>query len=692
MSPTSLIALAPLSLLVLGLSACSDSNNDANGPAPTPAAFTLQLLHAADMEGAGNAVEDAPRFSAVLDALRTEAPDNTLVLSSGDNFIPSPFFSASNDASLDPLLGTGCGDTVDCTGRGDILMLNAMGFQASALGNHDFDQGTARINALIEPAAGYAGQAFPYLSSNLDFSADANLSDDVVADGAAPEASSLAKSVVIEVNGESIGVVAATTPTLATISSPGAGVMITPATFAASPTPAQLTALAAEIQAAVDPLVEAGIDKIVLLTHMQQITIEEALIPRLAGVDIVVGGGSDSIFADNTDRLRVGDTAVRPYPVMLEGADGNPVALVNTDGQYRYVGRLTVGFDEEGVLLPATIDPVVSGAYATDDAGVVQLGGPDPIPAVAEIAAALGEVLAAREGNVQGATSVYLNGNRGSVRGEGESFGGVRQEETNLGNLTADANLAVAQLVDPSTAVSIKNGGGIRAPIGTIVQPAGSTDPLQAQLLPPEAIPAAGKEAGDVSQFDIQNALSFNNSLSLVTLTAAELKDALEHAISGMFDGAGRFPQVGGIRFSFDATQTSRTLPNSGARIRSLVVVDNNGAADGGSEEIVVQNGVIVGDANRTFRVVTLSFLVDGGDNYPFNLAAAPNRIDLLNNMMLGAGAATFADPGSEQDALAEFLQANFAGDTLFSAAETTAEDDTRIQNLARRADGVITP
>lgn len=692
MSPTRLVPLVPISLFAFGLIACSDSNNrNDDAPAVEPA-FVLQLLHASDMEGAGNAVEDAPRFSAVLSALRAESPDNSLVLSSGDNFIPSPFFSASNDTALDPLLGSGCGDTVDCTGRADILMLNAMGFQASALGNHDFDQGTTRINALIEPAAGYAGQSFPYLSANLDFTGDANLSDDVVDDGGAPQPGTLAKSVVIEVDGVSIGVVAATTPTLATISSPGAGVAIAPATFAASPTPAQLTALAAEIQAAVDPLVAAGIDKIVLLTHMQQITIEEALIPRLVGVDIVVGGGSDTIFADNTDRLRVGDTAARPYPVMLEGADGNPVALVNTDGQYRYVGRLTVGFDADGVLLPDSIDPAVSGAYATDDAGVVQLGGPAPIAAVAEIAEAVGDVLAAREGNVLGQTSVYLNGNRGTIRGNGEVIGGVRQEETNLGNLTADANLAVAQLVDPATTISIKNGGGIRAPIGVIVQPAGSNDPLQAQLLPPEAIPAAGKEDGDVSQFDIQSALSFNNALSVITLTAAELKDALEHGISGTFDGAGRFPQVGGIRFSFDATQTSRTTPNSGARVRSLVVVDSNGAADGVSADVVVQNGTIVGDPARTFRVVTLSFLVDGGDAYPFNLAAAPARIDLLNNAALGAGAATFADPGSEQDALAEFLQTNFAGDAPFAAAETPAEDDTRIQNLARRADTVIAP
>jgi hypothetical protein len=53
---------------------------------------------------------------------------------------------------------------------------------------------------------------------------------------------------------------------------------------------------------------------------------------------------------------------------------------------------------------------------------------------------------------VYGYTSVFLNG----ISGE------VRNRETNLGNLTADANLAAARAVDPAVTVSIRNSGGIR--------------------------------------------------------------------------------------------------------------------------------------------------------------------------------------------------------------------------------------
>ncbi|NEP80441.1 MAG: hypothetical protein F6K39_21080, partial [Okeania sp. SIO3B3] len=57
--------------------------------------FTLQLLHGSDFESGLQAFEDLPGFSAVLNALKDDYP-NTLVLSSGDNYIPSPFLFAGS--------------------------------------------------------------------------------------------------------------------------------------------------------------------------------------------------------------------------------------------------------------------------------------------------------------------------------------------------------------------------------------------------------------------------------------------------------------------------------------------------------------------------------------------------------------------------------------------------------------------
>ena len=104
-------------------------------------------------------------------------------------------------------------------------MLNAMGFMASALGNHEFDLGTSAIAGLIQAdGIGYVGTAFPFLSANLDFSLDSALAPLVVDAGqeASTIPNSLSKSAVITTpSGEKIGVVGATTPWLRTISSPG---------------------------------------------------------------------------------------------------------------------------------------------------------------------------------------------------------------------------------------------------------------------------------------------------------------------------------------------------------------------------------------------------------------------------------------------------------------------------------------
>ena len=122
----------------------------------------------------------------------------------------------------------------------------------------------------------------------------------------------------------------------------------------------------------------------------------------------------------------------------------------------------------------------------------------------------------------------------------------MRSQETNLGNLTADANLFAARTAAQPPVVSIKNGGGIRAQIGFVDAETGS-------LLPPEANPVSGKQAGEVSQLDIENTLKFNNSLVLLTVTAAQLKSILEYAVAATTSSGtpGRFPQVGGMAFSF---------------------------------------------------------------------------------------------------------------------------------------------
>ena len=641
----------------------------------------LQILHASDQEGSIPAIEDAINFSAVMNAIEDDF-ENTLKLSSGDIYISGPFFNASDEVYGE-------------AGIGDILINNALGFQAIAFGNHEFNQGTETIANLLAANPeitgpgigddGFLGTQFPYLSTNLDFAPDENLADFVVADGGASQPNTISGSVVIEVGGEEIGIVGATTPALPSISSPG-DVDVTPSDSD------DIEALAEIIQETVDELTATGINKVILLTHMQQISIEEELAQLLTDVDVIIAGGSNTLLAAENDILRDGDERDDLYPLEFTSASDEPVLIVNTEGNYKYVGRLIADFDENGII--TNFDENLSGAYATDDAGVDRVYGEDvdpeteANPTVVAVTNAINNNISDRDGNIFGATDVFLNGTRENVR----------TEETNLGNMTADANLFIAQEYDSDVVVSIKNGGGIRDNIGQSFIPAGGTSDDLVQL-PPAENPFASKEEGQISQLDIENTLRFNNELTLLTVTAEELKQIIEHGVAATADGAtpGQFPQVGGISFSFDATQQPiefnedvTAIETDGERVRSLAILDENGAI----ADVVVRDGEIVGDPDREIRLVTLNFLAGGGDSYPFPLFGE-NRIDLVDEALPSDATnnANFTNNSSEQDALAEYLSVNFPanGDPSFTGQDVPPEEDERIQNLSGRQDTVLT-
>ena len=642
------------------------------------APFTLQLLHAADMDGTAGALANVENFSALLSDFRAQYPDNTLVLSSGDNYIPGPRYYAAGYSELAPALG------VAGPGRGDIALLNAMGFQASAVGNHELDRGPAEFASIIAAETGergrYPGAEFPYLAGNLGFAADRALAGLTVADGqdAALIGGKLAGSAVITIGGQRIGIVGAATPALPRITASG-DIAVHPAKYSAAN-------LAAVIQESVDALTAQGINKIILLAHMQHLGIEQDLAARLEDVDIIVAGGSNTLLADATDRLRPGDAAIGTYPLRYQSPSGQPALLVNTDGDYRYLGRLVVAFDADGRIIPDSVNPDVSGVYATD-APAAGPPIPPPIPEVSRIAQSLRSALRERDGNILGRTAVYLSGSRQAVR----------TQETNLGNLATDAYLWLARQLDPETQAAMTNAGGIRGDIGQIVQPPGTTSPDAAQYLPPPANPIAGKQSGDISQLDLEVSLRFNDGLVIIPLTPPELAAVIEHALGA--DGIGEIPtgqflQVAGLRFSY--------APDAppGRRLRSLALVDDGGNVT----DRVVENGAIAGDPQRQIKLVTLNFLANRGGGYPFPLPH-PARVDLAGEaagrltapnpafpdtngngiidapMSPDPGRANFAAPGREQDALAEYL-AQFFAETPYAIADTDPLHDRRIQNL----------
>ena len=627
-------------------------------------AYTLELLHLSDQEASTAAFVDAPALSAVANALRAQdlfndnVTDNTLFLSSGDIIIPSPFYSASSTV-------------YGAIGIGDMLIQNALGIQASAFGNHEFDSNTLSLSNLIKgiPMLNYTGTAFPYLSCNLNFTPDTNMNPLQVARYGPPLANKITSSVVFTIGGETIGVVGATTPTLRTISSPG-NVIALPQPFAGVPSNSELDALAAIIQAEVDGLIAAnpGMNKVIALTHMQSISIEIRLAARLRNVDIIVAGGSNTRLFDADDRVRSGDSVQGTYPTFIQDLDNKTTAVVNTDGNYKYLGRLVIGFDLAGNLIPSSYNSTVSGAYATDAQGVALLnltGNAIADPVIADVVKRLEAAVTISESNILGISTVFLNGNRGGLN-DPITVDGVRTQETNLGDLTADANLWYAKLGDPTVTVSIKNGGGIRNSIGITSVPANSTSFVR---LPNEELKFANgtvlKPAGGISQNDIASALAFNNILALVTVTKTELKSILEYGISGLRGPQGRMCQVGGVQFTFNS------LASASSRIIDLNITSVSPPIP------VVSKGVIVGNVNDTFRLVTLDFLLGGGDGYTF---PSTGRLNITGG---DPGRSSFAFTGSEQDAMAEFLLRFHNSTNPYSQADTDRLGDLRMLDVS---------
>jgi 5'-nucleotidase len=139
-----------------------------------------------------------------------------------------------------------------------------------------------------------------------------------------------------------------------------------------------------------------------------------------------------------------------------------------------------------------------------------------------------------------------------------------RTHETNVGNFVADA-FRQATGAD----VAFLNGGSIRA---------------DARISP-----------GELTKRDVLSILPFPNPVVKLEVSGATLRAALEHGVSRSAEDAepGRFPQVSGLRFTFDATRPA------GARVTEVMV-----------------NGQPLDD-RKTYTLATSSFVaVDGGDGY----------------------------------------------------------------------------
>ncbi len=659
--------------------------------------FTLQMLSLSCEEAGVGATETAYRIAGLVQGFKGQVA-NSIVISGGDTYTPGPFNAAGTDNSIGSVVpGSG-----NAPARPDIAILNAIGIDAAAIGNHEFDLGSNVFQSAITPSGAWVGALFPYLSANLTFSGDSFLSGrftNTVTSAAletiAQLAGRVAPSAVKNVGGQNIGIIGLSPQNLKFLSSPN-GTVVT-----GDPTGAIDIALAAaQVQAAVDELTAKGVNKIILTTDSNNIDFDKAVVQLVHGVDLVNAGGSHLQSGDSNDVVRPGDSFATPFPITTTDADGNTVLITSTMDGYEYLNRLVVQFDEQGHIIPSSLDDTVNGAYASTDANVAkawnttvdQLGNTayaagTNASKVKTITDAIGTVISAKEGSINGTagqfgySNVYLQGERNQVR----------FQETNLGDLTADANAAAARKalgLDSDVAiVSIKNGGGIRNAVGYVDE--------VGNKLANVANPAVGKPAGAISQLDVENSLRFNNNLMVFETTAQGLLNIL-NSPNTVNKNNGGFIQIGGVRFSYDPTKAA------GSRVQDVVLINDAGEITAR----IADNGVVLSDAPSLIRGIVLNFTANGGDNYNFKAnatnfrfvkadgtlsAAVDPSLDFTSPAAFTAAGITQSQALGEQQAFEDYMLSKYSTpDTAFNLADTSEALDLRIQNQAVRADTVL--
>ncbi len=498
-------------------------------------AFTLHILHINDFhsrieavnqydsscseedEAEGACFGGAARMHTAINQLRDELEakgEAVIVLSAGDSFQGSLFFTTFE-------------------GQAELEFMNGVGFDAMVFGNHEFDLGLDPLIRFVE------GANFPVIHGNVDTSGDNALGP------LNPD------PVVLEVGGEKVAIIGAVTADTPEISSPGPTVsFVDPIEY--------MRAEVAELEA-------AGVTHIIGLTHVG-VPEDLRIAAAVPGLDAIVGGHSHALFSNTVE-------GAPPYPLLADGPEGGTVPVVQAGAYSKYLGHLTLEFDEAGDVTTATGDTVlIDASFAPDpevEARIAEKAGP--------IDELMGRVVAEIGGDVDGSRE------------------SCRAGECQMGNLVTEALLD--RVAGQGVTIAIQNGGGLRASI----------------------------EAGEVTKGEVVTVLPFQNTLATFNLTGAGVIAALENGVSQVEEGAGRFPQVAGLRYVWDP---------SAAPMEGRIV------------EVMVRDGEtwVPIDPAAIYAVASNNFMRNGGDGYAVFRDDGENAYDFGPNL---------------EDVLADYLAAN---------------------------------
>lgn len=307
-------------------------------PTPVPGKeFALTLLHTNDVHSsyggftAENRICYAPvceggqggsvRLQRAVRAVRQNNPD-AIFLDAGDEFQGTLFWTLHKDAPAAEIV-------------------DRLGYQALAPGNHEFDDGSATFLRYVRSLK------TPVVAANLSF--------DQGLDGA----ERIRPWLVTEINGHAVGIVGLDTSETPLVTAHSEG-----AKFADEKT---------SIEKAVKELTAQGVDIIIGLTHAG-LENDKKMAQAVAGIDILVGGHSHSLLSNTLPN------AVGAYPIVERSPEGQPVLVISAGSSGRYLGKLDVVFDAAGVPVRWSGEPIT-----IDDKTLEEMKAPEPDAQLAAI-------------------------------------------------------------------------------------------------------------------------------------------------------------------------------------------------------------------------------------------------------------------------------------------------------------------
>lgn len=426
-----------------------------------------------------------------------------------------------------------------------IDVMNHVGYDYMCPGNHDFNYGYEHLLELAEDAD------FPILAANVTYEENG-------------EAIFPAND-IIEIGGYKLGIFGLATPETKTKTNPNNVIGVD---FGDD-------RLAEIAQEQCDYLKAQGVDSIICLAHLGD---NESSAPyrstdivnAVTDIDLFVDGHSHTLLNGHDMPQHI----VNETLVVSSGEYLEHIGVVVYDGE-NYTAELKYYEDYCNEIPPEEEggEPTYE-FYAKD-------------PEITALVQQYYDAMMEQYAEVVGHTDVLLNGER--------EF--VRTQETNLGDLAADAILAAA----PEADIAINNGGGIRANI----------------------------EIGDITRYDLLTVFPFGNTVATVEVTGADLLYILEAATFSCPESSGAFPQVAGISFeihTYAPYEGEYAAPtNPGGRVRNVMV---------GDEPL---------DLEKTYVLATNDFLAAGGDTYALLTENYAN-----SGMLIGVNL---------EDALANYIQ-----------------------------------